>query len=112
MTITNNIYAIYDRKAQYYLPPFTVRGDADAHRTFTEAVMTSETPISQYPADFDLVRVGSIDLESGLLATPENGMPVLLINGLVCLEVAQRERRRYNAILNPSQEEIPFPEAS
>lgn len=112
MTITNNIYAIYDRKAQYYLPPFTVRSDADAHRTFTEAVMSSDTPISQYPADFDLIRVGSIDLESGMLAPTESGMPVLMINGLVCLEVAQRERSRYRAIIGNVDGTASFPEAS
>lgn len=112
MTHTTKIYALYDRKAQYYLPPFTVRSDGEAHRTFTEAVMQSDTPISQYPADFDLVRIGSIDLESGMLAPTENGMPVLMINGLVCLEAAQRERSRYRAVLGGQEAPDPIPEAS
>ena len=55
----DTLFAIYDRKAQYYLPPFTARSETDALRVFNEAVLTSETPISQYPADFDLLVLGS-----------------------------------------------------
>lgn len=106
----NKIYAVYDRKAQYYLPPFTARGDAEASRSFTDAVMTSETPISQYPADFDLVRIGEFHLETGVL-TPE-GIPTLLLNGLVALTDAQRQRSRYQSVVGAIQQEEPLPEAS
>lgn len=106
----NQVYAVYDRKAQYYLPPFTARGDAEASRMFTDAVMTSETPISQYPADFDLVKVGSFDLDTGVL-TPEQP-PRLMVNGLVCLTEAQRQRSRYATVLGTIEQEEPLPEAS
>lgn len=106
----NQVYAVYDRKAQYYLPPFVCRGDAEATRMFSEAVMTSETPISQYPADFDLVKVGSFDLETGVL-TPEN-IPTLMLNGLVALTEAQRQRSRYATVLGTISQEEPLPEAS
>lgn len=93
----NNVYSLYDRKAQYYLPLFTMRSDADAVRQFASIVTTSDTPISQYPADYDLVRLGSIDLETGLI-NPE--YPVgTVINGLVALQNANTERSRYKAIL-------------
>lgn len=107
----NIIFSIYDRKAQYYLPPFTARSEADALRTFNEAVVSSETPISQYPADFDLLVLGTVDLESGEL-TPERPSPRPLVNGLVALTNAQRERSRYQAILSTVQSEEPLPEAS
>lgn len=93
------IYAAYDRKAQYYLPVFQQRSDAEAIRAFTEAVMTSESNVSKYPAEYDLVLVGTMDMESGEV-TPE--WPVgLIINGLVALQAAQAERARYAKALNP-----------
>lgn len=112
MTITHNLYAVYDRKAQYYLPPFACRSDADAERQFTEAVMTSETPISQYPAEFDLVRLGSIDLETGFLSSNQGGMPYLMLNGLVCLEAAHQTRNRYRRVLEQPNSDESHPDAS
>nr|QJB20412.1 MAG: nonstructural protein [Microvirus sp.] len=91
------IYSVYDRKAQYYLPIFTRRSDADAQRQFAEIVATSDTPISKYPADFDLVRLGTIDLETGSIE-PEHPMG-LLINGLVSLQALNAERKRYSQSL-------------
>jgi len=110
MTQTNEIYSIYDRKAQYYLPPFAARSNADATRTFTEAVTTSETPISQYPADFDLVRLGSLDLDTGAITGLH--MPELLINGLVALTAAHQQRARYKQILNAPELDIDSPDPS
>lgn len=98
MSTITHLYSIYDRKAQYYLPPFNSRSEAEAVRTFTEAVMTSETPISQYPADFDLVQIGSMDLDSGAVGGLDHIK--IVINGLVALESAQRQRRQYQQILN------------
>lgn len=92
-----NIYSIYDRKAQYYLPVFQHRSNADAIRDFANVVTSSETPIAQYPADYDLVIIGSLDLESGQI-TPQYPCGTVL-NGLVALTNAQAERGRYKAIL-------------
>jgi len=107
----NLLFSIYDRKAQYYLAPFTARSETDALRVFNEAVISSETPVSQYPADFDLLALGAVDLETGVL-TPEMPTPRPIINGLVALTNAQRERSRYQAIMNTVREEEPLPEAS
>lgn len=106
----NNLYCIYDRKAAYCLPVFSARTDTDAIRTFTEAVTTSETPISQYPADFDLIQIGSYDMETGIV-TPLIPMG-LIINGLTALTEAQRQRSRYQSVLSTVAEEEPAPEAS
>lgn len=96
----NGLYSIYDRKAQYYLPAFQADRDITAHRQFNDLVVTSDMPISRYPADFDLIRLGTIDTETGEI-TPE--FPVgLLINGLVALEGINRERARYASVLSPS----------
>lgn len=100
----NQIYSLYDRKAQYYLPLFTVRSDADAIRQFAQIVTQSDTPVAQYPADYDLVGLGSVDLESGLI-DPE--YPVrTVINGLVCLQNAHAERGRYASLIKNPQMDI------
>lgn len=99
-----HIYSIYDRKAQYYLPLFTQRGHADAQRQFTELVTQSDTPIAKYPADYDLVCLGSIDLETGRI---EPTYPCeTLINGLVSLQNAHVERSRYAKVLQTEQVDI------
>jgi len=98
------IYSIYDRKAAYYLPLFTMRGHADATRQFTEIVTSSDTPIAKYPADYDLVCLGSINLENGSI---EPIYPCeTIINGLVALQNAQLERSRYAKILKTEQVDI------
>lgn len=98
------IYSLYDRKAAYYLPLFQMRGHADATRQFTEIITQSDTPVSKYPADYDLVCLGSIDLETGQID------PVYpcetIINGLVALQNAQIERSRYAKILKTEQVDI------
>lgn len=95
----NNLYSIYDRKAAYYLPIFQMRSHADAQRQFTEIVTQSDTPVSKYPADYDLVCLGSIDLETGQIA-PSYPCETI-INGLVSLQNAHLERSRYAKAINP-----------
>jgi hypothetical protein len=93
------LYSIYDRKAAYYLPIFQQRGHADATRQFTELVTQSDTAIAKYPADYDLVCLGQIDLETGQIA-PTYPCETI-INGLVSLQNAHLERCRYAKAINP-----------
>lgn len=94
----NNLYSIYDRKAAYYLPLFTMRSHADAERQFSEIVTNSDTPVSKYPADYDLVCLGQMNLETGQIV-PTYPCETL-INGLVSLQNAHFERSRYAKALN------------
>lgn len=91
------LYSIWDRKAGYYLPVFNKKSDAEALREFQNLVVNSETPISRYPADFDLVKIGTMEMETGYIESLKNTHA--LINGLVSLQEAHEERRRYNTIL-------------
>lgn len=92
------IFSAYDRKAQYYLPVFMARSEAEAIRMFTEAV-TGDTQVAKYPAEFDLVLLGDMEMETGEIFPKA---PVgLVINGLVALQAAQAERARYAKALNP-----------
>lgn len=106
----NQIYSIYDRKAQLFLPVFSEQSDAQAIRTFTETVTMTDIPVAKYPADFDLVGLGSLDITTGQV-TPHHPFR-LIINGLVCLENASRERQRYQAILSAPQAEENATDAS
>lgn len=95
----HKIFSIYDRKAAYYLPIFAMRSNSDAIRQFESIVTTSDTPVARHPADYDLVSLGSIDLETGLI---EPTYPVeTVINGLVSLQNAHLERSRYAKAINP-----------
>lgn len=97
MSHTVQIYAAYDRKAQYYLPIFQARSEVDAIRSFTDAVM-GDTPLAKYPADYDLIRIGDLDTESGKI---DPVWPVdLIMNGYVALDLAQKERSRYAKALS------------
>lgn len=104
------MYSVYDRKARTYAAPFSADSDAAAVRMFTQAVMSDDIALSQYPADFDLCKIGTFDLILGLLAAPEHIGP--LVNGLVCLQNAHAERRRYQAVLTPSPDANASPEAA
>lgn len=94
----HKLYSIYDRKAAYYLPVFQMRSHADAERQFSEIVTNSDTPISKYPADYDLVCIGEINLESAQIVP--NYPCEALINGLVALQNAHLQRSRYAKAIN------------
>lgn len=100
----SNMYSVFDRKAGYYLPIFQTRSDAQAVRIFTETVVSQETgDLSKYPADFDLVCLGSMDLDTGELFPEKNSRHIL--NGLSALQASQAERARYKSALAPSVEQ-------
>jgi len=107
------LYSIYDRKTQVYLPLYQATSDEQAHRAFVEVIMTSDTDVSKYPAEMDLVRLGALNIHTGQI---EPEYPVgLLINGLVAYEAAIRDRQRYEAITRRIYDEKPsedIPEAS
>lgn len=94
----SNLYSVYDRKAGYYLPIYQARTDTDAIRAFTETVVTSDTPISKYPADFELCHLGVLDLDSGSIL-PNDKIRIIL-NGLSALQASQAERARYKDALD------------
>lgn len=104
------IYSVYDRKAQYYLPLYIADSDAQAERQFSNVVVTSETDISKYPADFDLVCVGTMNMENAEILPKR---PVdLIINGLVALQAANFQRSRYQKVLSDQMDIEEFAQSS
>lgn len=99
------IYTIYDRKAEYCLPVFSQRSNAEAERQFTQLVVASDTQMSQYPGDFDLVCIAAMDVQSGKVNALE--VPRTVTNGLTCLVNSRSERQRYKSALEqPEQMDI------
>ncbi len=75
-----NLYSIYDRKMNVYLTPFPARGDVDATRQITASFADpnmAATPAGQHPQDFDLVKIGDFDDESGAIMSSH---PLVLSN--------------------------------
>lgn len=101
----SSFYLFYDRKANVFVMPFTAPNDSEAYRAFAAIMMDPNATVSQYPADFDLVRVGVVDLTTGVL-TPETH-PYVMVNGLVCLQDAERQRRRYQEAMQTLDEASP-----
>lgn len=92
-----HIYTIFDRKASYCLPVFSAKTDVDAIRQFKEIVVSSDTDVSKYPADFDLIAIADLDQYTG------QTLPIqplrILINGLVAIQEVNTERVRYKKVL-------------
>lgn len=59
------IYAVYDKKAEAYLAPFTFPHDGQALRAFSDTVNDESTQFYRHADDFDLYSLGTFDQESG-----------------------------------------------
>lgn len=64
----SNIYAIYDSKAAAYLQPFFCSNHALAFRNLERACKNPQSPFAEFPADFTLFCLGTIEDVSGVLA--------------------------------------------
>lgn len=60
------VFAIFDAKAEAYLPPFFTGSAGLALRMFASAANDSEHKFAQYAADFTLFEMGSWDELTGL----------------------------------------------
>lgn len=62
----NEIFAIWDSKAEYYMPPFFERNELTAIRAL-EAALKPEHPIYQHAEDYQLFHVGTWNPETGTI---------------------------------------------
>lgn len=65
------LFALYDKKGMFYMPPFTVENKIQAIRGVEEAVNDSGTVIGRYPDDFALYFLGEFDNKTGKFVQPE-----------------------------------------
>lgn len=64
----NEIYSIFDSKAEYYMPFFVERNDMTAIRAM-EAAMQPDHPIYKNATDYSLFHIGTWDQETGAIRT-------------------------------------------
>ncbi len=79
--------AVYDVKAEVYLPPFCVRTLNEGLRTFESLLSDSSTMFHKYPGDFRLFRVGEFHQDTGVLVPLKEGVQ-LLEEGLALVKEA------------------------
>lgn len=60
------VCAVRDLKADTFSSPFCEASEGTAVRAFQEAVNDPQTMLSKYPADFELVRLGTFDDETAV----------------------------------------------
>lgn len=63
------IFAVYDKKAESYGPLMALPHEAVAIREFENAVQQEDSPLRNYPDDFELHCIGSMP-EYGVGETP------------------------------------------
>lgn len=63
-----NFYAIYDVKLERYVSPFLAPSDLSAEAMVRDS-LDPHSILSQFPKNFDLIRVGSWDEVSGITGT-------------------------------------------
>lgn len=61
------VYSLFDRKVKEYGNLVVASNDEAILRAAREGIAGSGSTAAKYPEDFDLMRVGSFDPESGLL---------------------------------------------
>lgn len=59
------IFAIYDKKAQFFSPPFVNRNKGEALRTLEDLANDPQTRINKHPADFQIFELGEWDEVTG-----------------------------------------------
>lgn len=62
-----NVYVVRDIAAKLYHQPVLSDTDVTALRSFSMACKNPDSFLAKFPADHELWRVGTFDLESGLL---------------------------------------------
>ena len=94
------VYSVYDRKAALHAQPFFTKSEADAIRSFEEAVADPSTPLHKWPEDFSLRRLGDFDEASGEFTKFET-VEILNAAGVLARLLERRPR---------AEERLPFPE--
>ena len=62
-----NLYAVRDTKSMTFGRPFLLQNDEMAMRSFMSAVTGADEPMSEYPDDYTLYRIGEYDDTTGLI---------------------------------------------
>lgn len=94
--LTQQLFSVYDVKAEAYLPPFHCPNQAVATREFERLVNTEGHQFHLYPDDYVLFHLGEFDTQSGTITT--KAAPISLGVGITYLKPS-------NQIALPLQED-------
>ena len=75
------VFSIYDSKAQAYFPPFCLHNPQMAIRQFSDMVIDPESRISKHPEDYTLFQLGEWDDQTSKYKISKNS-PESLGNGV------------------------------
>lgn len=84
------IYTVRDTKSNFG-PLMSFRGDGEAIRAFTEACMDTNGSLYRYPSDYQLVRLGTYDDETGSIVA-DDGI-TFVIDAETAIALAARARQ-------------------
>lgn len=86
--MTLKMYSVYDRVAKSFDTPFFARSDDEVKRQFSLQLVQPNAPqmLIRYPDDFEIVRIGCFDTDSGVIGnwpdTPDDEL--VAVPALVC----------------------------
>lgn len=89
------ICALYDKKAQVFLPAVVYADLATAERAYIAFLAEGKSTPAQWPDDFDLYHLGNQDCRTGALVSLER--PAVVITGQSAFYNLTELRRRYAA---------------
>lgn len=74
------MYAIRDVKAGFFSDPIGHNHDEEAKRQFVGIACNDKSSVHKFPADFDLYRIGVLDVPTGRISSLD--VPELVLSGL------------------------------
>lgn len=77
------IFSVRDTKGNRYNNPFFEPNVEVAKRTFERIVLDSQTVVAQFPEDFDLYHLGTIDTISGKILPLDTPLHIVKANNLL-----------------------------
>ena len=63
----SQMYAVYDEKTQFHLPPFTAHNNSDALRQIKRLLFQGESIFQQFPEDYKLYHIASYNDATGVI---------------------------------------------
>jgi len=61
------LFAIFDSKAGFWMPPMAFRSRGEALRSFMAVANDKSSQIGMHPGDYTLFHIGSFDEDKGIL---------------------------------------------
>lgn len=81
--MTKIYYAVYDRKAEVFSPPFLEIKDGTAIRAVQDLVINSKDHVfAKHPSDFSLHRLGEFDETTGIITGNDKPQKIIEIETL------------------------------